>query len=125
MCYNAAMERRKSRRVRFSLKAERISGSGDRTVFIENISEDGILIVLPHAKKSGKFKPGIKVDLNLKLNTGKKIALDCTVRWVFEKTPPDGLTDSIGLEIARPPVSYRKFVQSVYQTLNVPTDPAS
>lgn len=124
ICYNAAMERRKSRRMCFSLKAERISGSGDRTVFIENISEEGILMVLPHVKKSGRFKPGIKVDLNLKLNTGKKIALDCTVRWVFEKTPPDGLTDSIGLEITRPPASYRKLVQSISRSLNVSTDPS-
>lgn len=106
------------------MKAERISGSGDRTVFIENISEDGILILLPHRKNGGKFKQGMKVDLNLKLNTGKKIDLECTVKWSFEKTPPDGLTDSVGLEIVRAPLAYRKFVHSIHQSLNAPTDPS-
>lgn len=122
MCYNAAMERRRSRRVKFSLKAERISGSGDRTVFIENISEEGILMILPHSKRAEKFKPGMVVDLNFKLNTGKIICLNCIVRWSFQKVPPDGLTDSVGLEIEHPPSAYRKFVKSISRDLNETMD---
>lgn len=113
MCYNAAMERRHSKRFQFTLKAERISGSGDRSVFIENISEKGIMMVMPHSKRSGKFEPGKDVELHFQLTTGKTIRLSCTVRWVFQRTPPDGLTDSIGLEIKRAPLSYREFVHSL------------
>jgi len=124
MCYNAAMERRRSRRVKFSLKAERISGSGDRTVFIENISEEGILMVLPHSKKAEKFQPGMIVDLRFRLSSGKDIDLTCIVRWAVQKMPPDGKTDSVGLEIEKPPVLYQKFVRTISSGLNTATDPA-
>ncbi|MGE5894228.1 MAG: PilZ domain-containing protein [bacterium] len=108
------MERRVSRRRKVSLKAERISGKGNHTVFIENISEHGICILTPHSSETKKFSPGAEIDLKFELNSGKTINLFCRVRWFYEKMPPDGLTDSIGLEVVDPPQPYKKFVKALH-----------
>ena len=113
MCYNVAMDKRRLQRLRVNLKAERISGRGNHTVFIENISEQGILILIPHSSEIKKFRPGTGIDLKFKLNSGKAISLNCKVRWSYPKTPPEGLTDSIGLEIIEPPDEYRNFVKAL------------
>ena len=107
------MERRRSRRLKVNLKAERISGNGKHSVFIENISEHGILMIVPHSNDTKKFNSGLDVDLNFQLNSGVAISLACKVRWSWVKTPPEGLTDSIGLEIVNPPELYRKLVSSL------------
>jgi hypothetical protein len=108
------MEKRRSRRFNLNLKAERLSGNGQHSVFIENISEHGILIIVPHSPDTKKFNCGMDVDLNIQLKSGGVISLACQVRWLYLKTPPEGLTDSIGLEIANPPEPYRQFVRSLH-----------
>jgi hypothetical protein len=108
------MERRGSRRLKVDLKAERISGRGKHTVFIENISEHGILMVVPHSDETKKFGRGTDVELNFRLGPGNAIVLSCRVRWSIPGMPPDGLTDSIGLEVIEPPEAYRKFVKALH-----------
>ena len=108
------MERRGSRRLKVDLKAERISGRGSKTVFIENISESGILMVVPHSDETEKFSRGADVELHFRLGPGNAIVLSCRVRWAFPGMPPDGMTDSIGLEIIEPPEAYRKFVRTLH-----------
>lgn len=108
------MDKRRSRRLKVNLKAERISGSGSHAVFIENISEQGILMVVPHSTESRKFHPGTDVDLKLRLSSGKAIDLTCKVRWSCLENPPDGVTDSIGLEVIDPPLPYRNFVRVLH-----------
>lgn len=108
------MEMRRARRLKVNLKAERLSGNGKHSVFIENISEHGILMLVPHSTDTKKFNSGMAVDLNLQLNSGGEISLACLVRWLCLNTPPDGLTDSIGLEIVNPPEPYRQFVRFLH-----------
>lgn len=114
LCYNDDMERRGSRRLKVDLKAERISGRGSDSVFIENISERGILMVVPHSDEIKKFSSGTDVELNFRLGPGNAIKLICKVRWSFPGMPPEELTDSIGLEIINPPETYRKFVKTLH-----------
>jgi hypothetical protein len=106
------MERRKSKRVNVSLKAERISGDDKHSVFIEDISESGIhMIAAPLASK--KYSPGIEVNLKLELATGKKILLRCITRWAYHLLPPETEVDSIGLEILDPPREYLEFLRTL------------
>ena len=42
------------------------------------------------------------------------INLRGTTKWAYYKMPPDGLTDSIGLEIIDPPQEYISFVRTLY-----------
>lgn len=107
------MEKRRSKRIKVNLKAERISGDEKYGVFIENISENGIHITTTPAETHKKYTPGIDIDLNFQLNTGETLNLHCKVRWAHLKVPPDGMTDSIGLEIINPPKKYIEFLKTL------------
>jgi len=105
------MERRQAERVTVNLKAERISCTNNCSVFIENLSESGIYMTTAPAKNN-EFLPGKELDLELELNTGKTINLNCNVKWAVDNSPED-LTKSVGLEIIDPPSEYREFVKNL------------
>jgi hypothetical protein len=107
------MERRRSKRITVSLKAERISGNMKKAVMIENISERGISMITAPAKTAARFKPGIDVRLKLRLSTGEILDLDCKVRWSYPRLPTEGLTSNVGLEVIDPPQKYKKFVKAL------------
>ncbi len=108
------MEKRRSRRINVNLKAERISGDEKYGVFIENISENGIHILTTASRDHVKYTAGTDLDLHFKLSDGKTLNLHCRVRWSCLKLPPNGLTDSIGLEIIEPPSQYIEFVRTLH-----------
>jgi hypothetical protein len=107
------MERRRSKRISITLKAERISGDKKHGVFIEDISETGIHMTTSSSKEHMKYTSGTDVDLKFSLSSGETIKLRCKVRWSCIKIPPNGLTDSIGLEIIDPPLQYVEFVRAL------------
>jgi len=108
------MERRQFKRKVVKLKAERISGNEHRAVFIENISENGIYMITAPSKATTNYIPGTELDLKFQFSSGEAIDLHCKVIWSYKRTPPDGLADSIGLEIIDPPLKYREFVKTLY-----------
>ncbi|MBM4145437.1 MAG: PilZ domain-containing protein [Nitrospira sp.] len=112
--YNSAMEKRRSRRLQVSLKAERISGNEKNGVFIENISENGIYMLTTPSSTHKKYAPGTDVDLKFRLSSGETLNLRCKVKWSYLKVPPNGLTDCIGLEIIDPPKQYIEFVKALH-----------
>jgi hypothetical protein len=107
------MDRRKSKRLSVSLKAERIYGNEKQSVFIEDISERGIHIITSPSSLIKKYSPGSEIELNLELATGIRILLRCITRWAYRMVPPDSEVDSIGLEILNPPLEYIKFLKSI------------
>jgi hypothetical protein len=108
------MEKRRHRRIKVDLKAERLYGNEKFGVFIEDISENGIHMLTSPLKKHEKYTPGTDIDLRFHLSSGETLSLFCKVRWAHVKTPPNGLTDSIGLEIVNPPSRFIKFVRSLH-----------
>jgi len=107
------MEKRRTKRIKVNLKAERISGNEKHGVFIENISENGIHMITAPAEIHKKYAPGTYIDLKFQLTTGEILNLQCKVRWAHLKVPPNGTTDSIGLEIIDPPAKYLQFVRTL------------
>lgn len=106
------MERRRSKRKIVRLRAERISGNKNHAVFIENLSEDGIYLITAPAKTAIDFPPETMLKVKLQLPSGGTLNLHCKVIWLH-KTPPDGLTNSIGLEIIAPPLKYKEFIKTL------------
>ncbi|MBI4847735.1 MAG: PilZ domain-containing protein [Nitrospirae bacterium] len=106
------MEKRQSKRVTVNLKAERISCTKNCSVFIENLSEDGIYMTTAPAKNN-EYVPGKEIDLELELHNGKIINLNCHVKWAIDNSPDD-LTNSVGLQIIDPPSEYRNFVRTLH-----------
>jgi len=107
------MEKRRFKRIKVNLKAERISGDEKYGVLIEDISENGIHIITTPSNTHKKYTPGTDIDLKFHLSSGETLNLHCKVRWAYLKFPPDGLTDSIGLEIIDPPPKYIEFVRAL------------
>lgn len=108
------MEKRRSKRITVDLTAERISGNEKYGVFIENISENGIHLLTTHTVQHTNFSAGKNIDLRLHISRKKTLTLLCKIKWSCLKTPPNGLTDSIGLEIIDPPLQYIEFVRALH-----------
>jgi hypothetical protein len=104
------MERRRTGRVSVSIKAERISGSEKYSVFIEDISGNGLHMIIAPAAAIRKYTPGAEISLKFELATGKTILLRCITRWAYHLLPPEKEVQSIGLEIVDPPREYLDFV---------------
>jgi len=105
------MERRRARRVKVNLKAERISCVNNCSVFIENISESGIYMISSPGKKD-EYTPGKELDLELELSNGKTINLNCNVKWA--EYSPEDKSKSVGLEIINPPFEYKEFLETLH-----------
>lgn len=105
------MERRRAARKTVKLKAERISCTGNCSVFIENLSETGIkMITAPNQEND--FAPGKDLDLEFELLTGLTINLNCNVKWSYDNPSKDE-SSSVGLEVIDPPQEYMKFVRAI------------
>ena len=99
------MNKRRSNRIITSLKAVLIAHGIHYEGIIENISEDGIYLRTLPTKTPGAFVPGTPVELKFQRSEGESLNLhlSCKIIWSY-KTPPYGLTDSIGLEIVDPAI---------------------
>lgn len=106
------MERRRSKRILVSLKAELISGDVSYAGIIENLSEEGIYMRTLPTKAATDFTPETKHELKFQLPSGETINLHCKVKWSY-KTPPHGLTNSVGMEIIDPPPEYKEFLKTL------------
>jgi hypothetical protein len=80
--------------------------------FIENISEEGLYVLTAPTKEDVSFAPGTECILNFSTPSGEKILLNCRIIWSY-KTPPHGLTYSLGIEIERRPKEYKKFLDTL------------
>ena len=104
-------ERRHSKRLTVNLKAERLSCTNNCSVFIENLSENGIHMITAPVRNPNLFVPGSAVELKLKTTNGETIKLQCNVKWAYDNAPED-MTNSVGLEIIDTPDSYLAFVKN-------------
>ncbi len=106
------MEKRRSRRKIVSLEAELISGGISYKGFIGNISGDGIYIRTAPTKTTINFAPKTTLELKFQLPSGETLNLHCKVIWSY-KTPPHGLTYSMGVKIIDPPPKYKEFLETL------------
>ncbi len=106
------MERRRSKRIKVNLKAERISCTDNCSVFIEDLSESGISMLTTNTKKKN-YVTGTEIDLELELSTGETMNLNCNVKWAYDNSPEDP-TNHVGLEIVDPPHKYMEFLKTLH-----------
>jgi hypothetical protein len=106
------MEKRRSERKIVTLKAEIVSGDKSYAGVVENISEEGIYVITTPSKNPMDFTHGTMVELKFQLHSGEGMNLHCKVIWAY-KTPPHGLTNSIGVEIIEPPAQYKEFLKTL------------
>lgn len=105
-------ERRRSKRIIVKLKTEIVTESQGHTGFLENLSEEGIYMITAPANPMIDFPPGTSLELKFLLPSKELLNLKCKVKWSF-RTPPHGLTNSMGLEIIDPPPQYMELLEAL------------
>ena len=105
------MEKRRSKRIIVSLKAELISDGTSYTGFIENLSENGLFITTAPTKTAIIFTPEAPCEIKFQLPSGETLNLPCKIIWAY-RTPPHGITNSIGLEIIDQHQKYIEFLKT-------------
>lgn len=106
------MDARQHKRVIVTLEAELIFQDYRIASSIENLSEEGVYLIIPHSKSAFDFTPGTLLELRFQLPSGEKQRLNCKVKWLYN-TPPHGLTNSIGMEIIDPPLSFKESLKAL------------
>lgn len=79
---------------------------------IENISEHGFYMISLPIKEHANFIQGAVHEMKLRTAPGQSITLYCKVQWAY-KTPPYGLTNSVGMEIIHSLPAYREFLTTL------------
>jgi len=79
---------------------------------IENISEHGFYMIALPIKHQIDFMTGSIHEMKLRTLPGKSVMLHCKVQWAY-KTPPYGVTNSVGMEILNPYPAYREFLETL------------
>lgn len=95
-----------------NFNAKLLSDSNTTSGIVENLSKDSLYLRAVPFKASSDFPPGKLFDVKIQPDSGKAICLSCRVIWSY-KTPPHGLTNSMGMEIIRPPQSYEEFYNNL------------
>ena len=106
------MNVRRNDRVILNLPAEIIIQGARYPSTIENLSEEGAYIIIASAENSAVFSSDTALELKFNFPTGETQLLSCQVKWSY-LTPPHGFTNSIGLKIIDPPVSYKGLLRSL------------
>ena len=87
----------------------------DDTVYpgiIETLSGNNLYITAASKPSTPDFMPGKTLKVNFHSDSGKEISLFCKIQWSY-KTPPHGVTDSLGMEIIKKPSNYEEFFEKL------------
>jgi len=106
------MDARKHKRFIVSMEAELLFRANHFACSVENLSEVGVYIITSYAESITDFPPGTSIELIVKFPNGESQRLNCKVKWQY-KTPPYGVTNSIGMEIMDPPPSYIESLKTL------------
>lgn len=106
------MDARQNKRFIVSLEAELLFRDTHIACSIENLSEVGIYIITSYSKIVSDLPPDTGIKLIFQFPNGERQCLDCKVKWHY-KTPPHGVTNSVGMEIIAPPLSYLESLKTL------------
>jgi len=79
---------------------------------VENISKKGLYIIVNPLKTLIDFTSRTKLELKFQLPSGESLNLPCQVKWSY-KTPPHGLTYSMGMEILKQSPEYLEYFSAL------------
>ncbi len=79
---------------------------------VENLSGNGLYIRAASKEPTSELTPGKTLKVNFNSESGEEISLLCRILWSY-KTPPHGITDSLGMEIIYPLSNYEEFFKAL------------
>lgn len=108
------MKKLVSPRIPVYIQAELHAGGKSYSGIIGNLSHSGVFIEIDPGKSAAPFLPRKLVDLVFVGNSGKKIRIHCEIIWLYAKRISSrDISISAGLEINKPPTSYKNFFKSL------------
>jgi hypothetical protein len=108
------LERRRSPRVDFRVKAKSISKNKGYQGSIENFSREGIMNTIPNGQVI-EMLPGTTMGVSFQTPSGETLNLECEVKWIRHLPDlPFGMKHHIGMEVQNPPQEYKEFVEGLY-----------
>ena len=93
-----------------NFRAELITNDINHVGVIENLTRNTLYIRAVLLKPVLDFIPGKTVEIKFEPVEGELINLLCKVIWSY-RTPPHGLTNSIGIEIIKRHPTYDKLME--------------
>ena len=79
--------------------------------FIESLCDDGIYMRTLPEETQTDFIPGARIQLKILLPSGETQYINCIIKWAY-KTPPHGLTTSIGVSLLTPIPNFYMIFES-------------
>jgi hypothetical protein len=108
------MEKRRSPRVRFKIRAESSVDNTNHKGYINNLSREGMLKVIPNEEVLN-ILPGTILQVSFEAPSGKQLSLKCEVKWVRHSSNlPFGLNHHVGIEIKKTCQHYDEFIRELY-----------
>lgn len=96
-----------------SLRAELISNELIYSGVIENLTDKDLYVRTVSADPCSDLIPGKTLEVKVHHVQGETIQLNGIVKWSY-KTPPYGITDSVGVEIIEPNSKYEDFLKTLH-----------
>jgi hypothetical protein len=108
------MEKRRSPRVGFKVRAASIVENTYYKGYINNFSREGMLKIIPNSRVLN-IVPGTVLEVSFETPSGSKLNLECEVKWVRHSSNlPFGLNHHVGIEVKNPPQHYKEFIHEIY-----------
>jgi hypothetical protein len=105
------MEKRRSKRVPSHLEAMLVSPSLKYNGILQNVSDDGLSILINDEENSFQLINGMLFDVKVTLPSQDTLDLQCEVVWTHKHTALES-GNSVSMMIIDPPPKYREFVQT-------------
>jgi hypothetical protein len=95
-----------------NLKADLLSNSAIHSGIIENFIKNTLYVRAVSKKPSEDLAPGKLLSVNFQVKPGNNVSLLCKVKWAY-KTPPHGITESLGMEVLHPDNYYSDLLDAL------------
>lgn len=92
-------------------KAELVIGNYTCCGFIENLSEYEVYLVMP-VFSFDSFTAEMPLEIKFSPIPGEMLNFSCKLKWSY-RTPPHGLTSSLGVQIVEHLPGYKNFFMSI------------
>jgi len=96
------MEQRRYERIKIGYKTTLVSGSAALEGVIDDLSENGVSVVVYSSEPLQQFTPDTEVTLNFQPTSEETLTLQCRVKWV-DRLQRRGRAYRIGMEVIDPP----------------------
>jgi hypothetical protein len=108
------MEKRRIKRIDVHIGAKVILENKNYDSFLDNVSNEGLCLMINSKEKEPEFIPEKTFDLEFYTKQKNQIKINCIIKWFTESRRSGPYIEYlIGSEVIAPPVEYKEFLASL------------